>query len=109
MDETARRRQIQMDYNDEHGLTPQPLNKSTDAIMKSSVVLDYDKEVSASSYKISEELPLAAEPDTSYYSAVFIDQKIIEIKAQMEAAAKDMNFIEAARLRDEMFAWMARK
>ena len=109
IDETNRRRQIQMQYNDEHGLTPQPLNKSTDAIMKSSAVLDYDKETPATTYSIPEDSAMAAEPEATYYSAEIIENKIAEIKARMEAAAKDMNFIEAARLRDEMFAWMAKK
>lgn len=109
MDETTRRRQIQMQYNEERGVSPQPLNKSTDAIMKSSAVLDYDKETPKTSYEISEEIMLAAESETQYFTAETIDKKIAEIKALMEAAAKDMNFIEAARLRDEMFAWMAKK
>ena len=109
MEETSRRRQIQMQYNEERGLTPQPLNKSTDAIMKSSVVLDYDKETSATTYNIPDDSSVAAEPETVYYSPEIIENKIAEIKTRMEAAAKDMNFIEAARLRDEMFAWMAKK
>ena len=109
MEETSRRRQIQIEYNEERGVTPQPLNKSTDAIMKSSAVLDYDKETPATDYKLPEERMLAAEPEAAYYTADIIDKKIAVIKTLMEAAAKDMNFIEAARLRDEMFAWMAKK
>lgn len=109
MDETARRRQIQILYNEERGVSPQPLNKSTDAIMKSSAVLDYEKESTASSYNIIEDNMIAAESEAGYFSTERIEQQIAEIKTQMEAAAKDMNFIEAARLRDEMFSWMAKK
>lgn len=110
IDETNRRREIQMRYNEEHGLTPQPLNKPTEAIMKSTAVLDYDKETPTTAYKIQEDQQLlSAEPEETYYTPEFIDKKVAEIKALMEAAAKDMNFIEAARLRDEMFSWQARR
>jgi excinuclease ABC subunit B len=110
IDETNRRREIQMRYNKEHGLTPRPLNKTTEAIMKSTAVLDYSKETPAKAYKLQkEEHILAAEQEEIYYTPELIDKKVAEIKALMEAAAKELNFIEAARLRDEMFSWLAKK
>jgi excinuclease ABC subunit B len=110
IDETNRRREIQMRYNKEHGLTPRPLNKTTEAIMKSTAVLDYNKETPAKAYKLQkEEHILAAEQEEIYYTPELIDKKVAEIKALMEAAAKELNFIEAARLRDEMFSWLAKK
>jgi excinuclease ABC subunit B len=109
MDETTRRREIQHRYNEERGLTPQALNKPTESIMRATGVLDYEKEKSANPYATSHDLPIAAEPMEVYLADEQIDELIAKIKAQMEAAAKDMNFIEAARLRDEMFAWQAKK
>jgi excinuclease ABC subunit B len=108
IDETNRRREIQHRYNEERGLTPQALNKPTESIMRSTAVLDYEK-ASAKPYPNETEVMVAAEAESMYFTEEKIDENIATIKAQMEAAAKDMNFIEAARLRDEMFAWQARK
>ncbi len=108
MDETTRRREIQHRYNEERGLTPQALNKPTESIMRSTGVLDYEK-APAKPYPSETEVMVAAEAESMYFTEEKIDEHIASIKAQMEAASKDMNFIEAARLRDEMFAWQARK
>lgn len=110
IDETNRRRVIQMDYNTAHNLTPQPLNKPKESIMKATSVLDYEKSEVGKNYSQEEELLLHAAENSTLYSKVdSIDLKISSIKAKMEAAAKEMNFIDAARLRDEMFAWQAKK
>jgi excinuclease ABC subunit B len=108
IDETNRRREIQHRYNEERGLTPQALNKPTESIMRATAVLDYEK-APAKPYPNETEVMVAAETEAMYFTDEKIDENIAIIKAQMEAAAKDMNFIEAARLRDEMFAWQARK
>ena len=108
IDETNRRREIQHRYNEERGLTPQALNKPTESIMRATGVLDYEK-VPAKPYPNETEVMVAAETEAMYFTDEKIDENITIIKAQMEAAAKDMNFIEAARLRDEMFAWQAKK
>lgn len=108
MDETTRRREIQHRYNEERGLTPQALNKPTESIMRATGVLDYEK-APAKPYPNETEVMVAAETRAMYFTDEKIEENIAIIKAQMEAAAKDMNFIEAARLRDEMFAWQAKK
>ncbi len=108
IDETNRRREIQHRYNEERGLTPQALNKPTESIMRSTAVLDYEK-APAKPYPNETEVMVAAEAESMYFTEDKIDENIATIKLQMEAAAKDMNFIEAARLRDEMFAWQAKK
>jgi excinuclease ABC subunit B len=108
IDETNRRREIQHRYNEERGLTPQALNKPTESIMRATGVLDYEK-APAKPYPNETEVMVAAEAESMYFTEEKIDENIATIKAQMEAAAKDMNFIEAARLRDEMFAWQAKK
>ena len=108
IDETNRRREIQHRYNEERGLTPQALNKPTESIMRATGVLDYEK-APAKPYPNETEVMVATETEAMYFTDEKIDENIAIIKAQMEAAAKDMNFIEAARLRDEMFAWQAKK
>ncbi|MCH2232150.1 MAG: excinuclease ABC subunit UvrB [Crocinitomicaceae bacterium] len=101
IDETARRRKIQEDYNSEHGLVPTPLIKSTEKIIKSTQVADGDGEVD---YKIESTSSLAADPVVKYMSDDELEKSIKYARKQMEKAAKDLDFIEAARLRDELFA-----
>ncbi|MGB0915613.1 MAG: excinuclease ABC subunit UvrB [Crocinitomicaceae bacterium] len=101
IDETARRRKIQEDYNTAHGIVPTPLNKSTEKIMKSTQVADGDEEVD---YKIEATSSLAADPVVQYMSDEQLEKSIKYTRKQMEKAAKDLDFIEAARLRDELFA-----
>lgn len=101
IDETARRRKIQEDYNKEHGQVPTALNKSTEKIMKSTQVADGDEEVE---YTTSTSNALAADPVVQYMSEDQIEKTIKHTRKQMEKAAKDLDFIEAARLRDELFA-----
>lgn len=107
IDETNRRRGIQEAYNKEHGLVPTPLKKSKDAIMKSTAVADRE-EATEKKYEISGEIALAADPVLNYMSEKDIRTAIEGLKKQMEKAAKDLDFMEAARLRDEMYAYQAR-
>lgn len=107
IDETNRRRGIQEAYNKEHGLVPTPLKKSKDAIMKSTAVADRE-EATEKKYEISGEIALAADPVLKYMSEKDIRTAIEGLKKQMEKAAKDLDFMEAARLRDEMYAYQAR-
>lgn len=102
IDETARRRQIQIDYNAEHGLVPTALNKSKEKIMNSTKVADGDG--TNVEYKLPEELALAADPVIRYMNEEQLDKTIKYTRKQMETAAKDLDFMEAARLRDELYA-----
>lgn len=99
IDETARRRKIQEDYNKEHGITPTPLNKSKAMILESTKVADGD----GAEYTQEEVPSIAADPVVQYMSAEQLDKAIAYTRKQMEAAAKELDFIEAARLRDELF------
>lgn len=103
IDETARRRKIQMDYNEAHGKVPQPLNKSKERM----IVIQSDKK--KSDYN-SLTLPMnaAAESGLTYENRKDLDKKIAETKRAMEKAAKELDFIEAARLRDIMFELQAK-
>lgn len=101
IDETARRREIQEAYNKEHGITPTPLKKSKEKILESTKVADGD---GPTDYAIIETPSLAADPVVQYMSEEQLEKSIKHTKKQMEEAAKSLDFIEAARLRDELFA-----
>jgi excinuclease ABC subunit B len=106
MDETTRRREIQHEYNVKHGQVPTALNKSTKLIMESTKVADGDSATSIlkRQYDQQEEnLQLAAEHQGSYNDQDKLTKMIKGTKKAMENAAKNLDFIEAARLRDELF------
>ncbi len=109
IDETARRRTIQMAYNEEHGLVPTALNKSKEKIMESTKVADGDPATRSLKYEYSEEISIAADPVIAYMSAEQLDKTIAFTRKEMEKAAKELDFIEAARLRDELYALEERK
>lgn len=104
IDETERRRAIQEEYNQAHGITPTQIKKSTQSILKQTKVADGDKET-PSDYVIGEKpASIAADPVYKYMSAEQLSKAIKKLRKDMEAAAKDLDFIEAARIRDEIFA-----
>ena len=96
IDETNYRREKQIAYNTENNITPKALNKSLDsALAKNSV----------STYKTELEAKLAAEPESEYLTKSQLEKKIREKRKQMEQAAKALDFMEAARFRDEITAY----
>ncbi len=101
IDETNRRRKAQNDYNVEHDKQPYQIKKSVESILKQTKVADGDKEYS--DYNIPTESSIAADPVIAYMSKPQLEKTILKIKKEMEKAAKKLDFIEAARLRDEMF------
>lgn len=102
IDETERRRNLQIAYNEEHGITPTPLKKSKEKILESTKVADGDGPTDYS--LIDEKLVLAADPVVQYMTSEQLKKSIAHTRKLMEAAAKELDFIEAARLRDELFA-----
>src|SRR5210317_1862426 len=93
IDETNYRREKQMTYNTEHNITPTALNKSLDnALTKNSV----------SSYYYELEALKAAEPESEYLSKSELEKKIRDTRKLMEKAAKELDFVLAARFRDEI-------
>ena len=101
IDETNRRRSLQMAYNEEHGIVPTTVKKSKEAILEQTSVADSKKGVSK--YYAEEDAPsVAADPVVAYMDKPKLEKMISNTKRQMEKAAKDLDFIEAARLRDEM-------
>ena len=98
IDETDRRRLKQMTYNTENGITPRAIIKSTEAILGQTAVVDH-KPVDA--YAEEQGTSLAADPVVQYMSAEAIKKAIEKNKQDMQAAVRELDFIEAARLRDE--------
>ena len=103
IDETDRRREKQLKYNTEHNITPRTIKKSVQEIMLQGSVLDIKGFDEGKSYAIKDEvLPMAAEDDVVYKTAGQLDKAIAKTKKEMEKAAKELDFMEAARLRDEL-------
>ena len=93
IDETNYRREKQMNYNLANNKTPQALNKSIEnALTKSSIA----------TYNYMDAPKVAAEPVLEYLSKPEIEKKIRELRKQMEKAAKELDFMQAAKFRDEI-------
>lgn len=103
MDETARRREKQIRYNQEHGITPTTVYKSKEQILKQTSVLDIKGLDTEKAYAAEDAHLLVAEEAYTYQSAAQLDKLIAQTKKDMEKAAKDLDFMEAARLRDILF------
>ncbi|RXR31776.1 excinuclease ABC subunit UvrB [Flavobacterium piscinae] len=96
IDETTYRREKQIAYNTQHGLQPKALNKSlNNALSNNSVSTQY----------YEDKVLKAAEPESLYLTKPEIEKKIRDLRKVMEKAAKELNFIEAAKLRDEIKSW----
>ncbi|MFC3416741.1 excinuclease ABC subunit UvrB [Algoriphagus hitonicola] len=106
IDETKRRRALQMVYNEEHGITPTTVIKSRDKIMGQTKVADSKKKAKVYAEPMPGEAAFAADPVVQYLSIDKLEKLIAQTQKQMEKAAKELNFMEAARLRDE---WQAQK
>ena len=103
IDETNRRRAIQIAYNEEHGITPQTIFKSKEDIMNQKSILDIRGKKS-NAYVETEELNIAADPIINYMSRDQLERLVSETESKMKAAAKDLDFITAAQYRDELQA-----
>ena len=107
IDETNRRREKQVAYNTEHGITPRTIIKSREQVFAQGSVLDIKGYDPSNPYALQQDAQLvaskAAEEQETYQTIPQIEKAIGKTKKEMEKAARDLDFIEAARLRDEMF------
>jgi excinuclease ABC subunit B len=101
IDETQRRRSVQMEYNAKHGIIPTTILKSKDAILEQTSIADF-KAVPKSYYVEPENANIAADPVVAYMTKPQLEKLMNETKRNMEQAAQDLNFLQAAKFRDEM-------
>ncbi|MFT3704132.1 MAG: excinuclease ABC subunit UvrB [Agriterribacter sp.] len=107
IDETTRRREKQVAYNIEHNITPTTVKKSKEQVFAQTSVLDikgYDVNKPYALAPDEDLVTVAAEDQEEYLTVPKMEKAISKIKKEMEKAARDLDFMEAARLRDEMFA-----
>jgi excinuclease ABC subunit B len=103
IEETNRRRQTQQDYNLKHGITPTTILRSKEAILSQTKVAD-SKKSQRNYYIENEEVTLAADPVVAYLSKDELLKMADRTRKAMEKAAKELEFMEAAKLRDEYLA-----
>lgn len=93
IDETNYRRTKQINYNIAHNVVPMALNKKIESAFTKNPLVDYE---------LGYSIATAAEPETEYLSKPEIEKRIREKRKAMEKAAKDLDFMQAAKLRDEI-------
>jgi excinuclease ABC subunit B len=93
IDETNYRRTKQINYNLENNITPQALNKKIDSAFTKNPLVEYE---------LGHTLSVAAEPETAYLSKSELEKMIREKRKSMEKAAKELDFLQAAKLRDDI-------
>jgi len=106
MDETERRRAKQVAYNTAHNITPTTVNKSKEEVFAQTAVLDikgFDEKNTLAAVAEEQMSAKAAEDQNDYVTIPQMEKHIAKLKKNMEKAAKDLDFMEAARLRDLMF------
>jgi excinuclease ABC subunit B len=104
MDETERRRAKQMAYNEANGITPTQIKRDRADVMRQTAVIDIHDAEGRRAYVEPEVLSLAADPVMAYMSEDQLRRNVEVLETQMRKAAKELDFIAAAQLRDELFA-----
>ncbi len=108
IDETNRRREVQLAYNEEHGITPKGMRKTREQIMERGSILDIRGKKQTKAYIERVEISSAADPILDSMSREQIELSLAEAERKMKEAAKELDFMSAASYRDEVFALKAR-
>ncbi|MEI7588064.1 MAG: excinuclease ABC subunit UvrB [Chitinophagia bacterium] len=104
IDETNRRRDKQIKYNLENHITPTTIVKSIQQVMAQSAVLDIKGyTLNNINIRTTDDMMMVADSENSYTTIPQIEKAIVQTKKQMDKFAKALDFMEAAKLRDEMF------
>lgn len=103
IDETNRRREKQLRYNEEHGITPKTITKTKEQIMGQSSVLEIRNLQGGGYVEQEEEVSLVADPVVQYMDKPHLEKLINTTRKRMEKASKDLDFLQAAKFRDEMY------
>jgi excinuclease ABC subunit B len=103
IDETDRRRKVQMAYNEREGITPKTIVRSKEEIFRQTKVAD-SKKATRKFYVENEDKSMAADPVVAYLGKDELVKMMERTKKEMEKAARELEFMEAARLRDEYLA-----
>ena len=101
IDETERRRLVQTKYNEKHGINPETIIRSKESVFEKKDKSALEK-ITNPYQRRQETMSIAADPIMQYMTKDGVKKAIEGTRAQMLKAAKDMDFMEAARLRDEM-------
>ncbi|HOZ39836.1 MAG: excinuclease ABC subunit UvrB [Flavobacteriales bacterium] len=104
MDETDRRRAKQVAYNEAHGITPTQIKRDRGDVMRQTAVIDIHDNDGRRAYVEPEVLSMAADPVLQYMTADQLAKNVDVLEASMRKAAKELDFIAAAQLRDELMA-----
>jgi excinuclease ABC subunit B len=108
IDETSRRREKQVRFNEKYAITPRTILKSRQDVFATTSVLDIKGFDEKNPYAIAgdqDAVIVAAEEEAEYQTIPQMEKAISKIKKEMEKAARDLDFMEAARLRDSMFSF----
>lgn len=103
IDETNRRREKQINYNIQHNITPKTVSSGKQSIIEQTSVVDFKGGVQQP-YMESEEISILADPVIQYMSKEQMQKSAERTRREMNQAAKEMDFLKAAKLRDELFA-----
>ncbi len=103
INETNRRREKQLRYNEEYNITPTPITKSVESIMGQTSVAGFETK-QGKIYVENENIDIAADPVVKYMSRPEIEKAIQQARKKMEEVVKELDFIQAAQYRDEIYS-----